>query len=40
MKIVHLLRPTKAWLQLENLPFLILGVLCFLSLLSRVVLLL
>lgn len=40
MKILHLLRPNRAWLRWENLPFLILGVLCLLSLLSRLILIL
>ncbi len=33
-------RPGKAWLKIENLPFLILGVLCLVSLVSRLILIL
>ena len=40
MKILPLLRPNKAWLKAENLPFLILAALCVLSLLSRLILIL
>ena len=40
MKIIRLLGTRKGWLKAENLPFLILAVLCLLSLLSRLILIL
>ena len=40
MKIPIDLRPRKAWFTVENLPFLILAVLCLVSLLSRLILML
>ena len=40
MKIPTSFRPNKTWLKVENLPFLILAVLCVVSLLARLVLIL